>query len=421
MPITCQINFENNPQKIVYSGRKLHITVRLKLTEVLKVRCIYIRLRGMAHVRFVVDDCMCVSSYGKSGHYEADESVLDMRKCLVGRNGKNQVLPVGTHDFSFAYTLPSDLPSTFSSDHGDISYTANVVVHKPIWLKLKSEKICEEKFTVFKTLNLNDYPALRAPLSYPETNTNWLSPHIPMGKRAISVDLSAGGYVQGQSIHIQVSINNESPSPLLHFVVSLIRKTIYKNSAYSVHHKIKYETVLKQSFPNWKCESQTNEVFPVESIEVPALIPPTDTETCKVIKISYFIAIKGFRDSGDLNQREADISLDLPITIGTIPFGYGISPMIVLPQTSTNPSAPSIALTHDISPSEPVQMEPSSPAFPYDDIVSIRTYTSTPPPFPDDDFDLPTYEDALLMDEEIDINLHSIEDSLAKLQVELKN
>ena len=35
------------------------------------------------------------------------------------------------------------------------------------------------------------------------------------------------------------------------------------------------------------------------------------------------------------------------------------------------------------------------------------------------DFDLPTYEEAILMDEEIDINLQSIEDSLAKLQVKL--
>lgn len=76
MPTTCLINFENNAQKIVFSGQKLHITVRLKLTEEIKVRGIDIHLRGTAHVRFFIN-----------GYYTADEDVLDMRKCLVDGKG----------------------------------------------------------------------------------------------------------------------------------------------------------------------------------------------------------------------------------------------------------------------------------------------------------------------------------------------
>lgn len=74
---------------------------------------------------------------------------------------KNQLLPVGTHDYSLTCTLPKNLPSTFSGAYGDIKYTANVIVHKALWLKIKTEKICEEKFTVFKTVDLNVYPSLR--------------------------------------------------------------------------------------------------------------------------------------------------------------------------------------------------------------------------------------------------------------------
>ena len=47
-------------------------------------------------------------------------------------------------------------------------------------------------------------------------------------------------------------------------------------------------------------------------------------------------------------------------------------------------SALPIALAHDIWAYEPRPMDPSAPAFPDDDSVSIRTYASTPPPFPDD-------------------------------------
>lgn len=38
----------------------------------------------------------------------------------------------------------------------------------------------------------------------------------------------------------------------------------------------------------------------------------------------------------------------------------------------------------DILPIEGMLMEPTASMFPDDDTVSIRTYTSTPPPFPDD-------------------------------------
>lgn len=87
MPTTCEINFENNPQKICFSGQKLHITVRLKLTEEIKIRGIYIHLRGTAHVRFVVDDA------GRGGNFTTDEDVLNIRKYLVdGKSKQSQRL-----------------------------------------------------------------------------------------------------------------------------------------------------------------------------------------------------------------------------------------------------------------------------------------------------------------------------------------
>lgn len=76
MPTTCQINFDNNLKKIFFAGQKLHITVRLKLTDEKIVRGISIHLRGTAHVR-------C---------FTKDEDVLDMTKCLAGDNGNNGIL-----------------------------------------------------------------------------------------------------------------------------------------------------------------------------------------------------------------------------------------------------------------------------------------------------------------------------------------
>ena len=79
MSVTCIINFENNPHKIVFSGRRLRITVRIKLPKKTEVRAAYILLRGVAHVRCPVNEANVPIYY--------PPYVLDMRKCLVNENG----------------------------------------------------------------------------------------------------------------------------------------------------------------------------------------------------------------------------------------------------------------------------------------------------------------------------------------------
>lgn len=76
MPITCEIHFENSPQKIVFPGQTFFVTVRIKLTEGIKVRAVYIHLRGMAHVQYS----------DRTGRYACDEDVLDITKRLFNGN-----------------------------------------------------------------------------------------------------------------------------------------------------------------------------------------------------------------------------------------------------------------------------------------------------------------------------------------------
>lgn len=67
------------------------------------------------------------------------------------------VLPAGTHDFFFTCNLPPDLPSSISGYYGHIKYTACVMLHIPFW----PNKKFEQKFHVFKPVNLNDFPELQ--------------------------------------------------------------------------------------------------------------------------------------------------------------------------------------------------------------------------------------------------------------------
>ena len=80
MSITCQVNFENNPQKIFFSDDKLRITVRLTLTKEEHVSRIYIELIGKAHVSYMMD------RYARFGQLSTDDEVLRLKRCLTGEN-----------------------------------------------------------------------------------------------------------------------------------------------------------------------------------------------------------------------------------------------------------------------------------------------------------------------------------------------
>lgn len=77
-------------------------------------------------------------------------------------------------------------------------------------------------------------------------------------------------------------------------------------------------------------------------------------------------------------------AITFPIIIGTIPFDGSTSAMVNPPplRVGTVPNVPPIAYLPSAPPLP--MFEPPAPDFPDDDSISIRTYASTPPPFPDD-------------------------------------
>lgn len=69
MPTTCDIEFENNPQKVVYAGQLLRGTVRLTLTEEKNVRGIYIRIYGKAYAHWSRGSGKSRRTYTGEEHY----------------------------------------------------------------------------------------------------------------------------------------------------------------------------------------------------------------------------------------------------------------------------------------------------------------------------------------------------------------
>lgn len=78
MPTTCNIEFENNPIKVVYAGTLLRGTVQLNLTNQKSVCGVYVRIYGTAFVQW------------KEGRREltGQEDYINAKMYFVGdRNG----------------------------------------------------------------------------------------------------------------------------------------------------------------------------------------------------------------------------------------------------------------------------------------------------------------------------------------------
>lgn len=78
MPTTCEIDFDDNPMKIVFAGELMCGTVRIKLTKEQGIRSIYLRINGHASVRM-----------DNQTHNADRQTYLNKKIYLVrGNNGK---------------------------------------------------------------------------------------------------------------------------------------------------------------------------------------------------------------------------------------------------------------------------------------------------------------------------------------------
>lgn len=130
MPTTCEIDFENNPMKVMYAGQLLIGTVRLHLTERKKVRGIYIRLYGTAYARWSI-------SQGKSRKFFTGiEDYLNEKTYFVGgTDGKVDFIFISCFGFCFLQF------GCFDVDHVFISMFATGLVNQQAKFTLKQEHI----------------------------------------------------------------------------------------------------------------------------------------------------------------------------------------------------------------------------------------------------------------------------------------
>jgi Arrestin (or S-antigen), C-terminal domain/Arrestin (or S-antigen), N-terminal domain len=271
---------------------------------------VYITVIGTAKNKFLKQ-----TPTGSGKLLSSTTNILNLRYEIL----KNTDLPTGGHKFQAVFTLPEDLPASFSFRNNAASKfnlfrrTGCAIKYKVQLVVVRANspiKKFDYPFEVMNLVDLNDIaPSLKRPRESRSTTSNVISPDFYM-----SASVPQRGYVPGDDIVVSVTARNLSDVNIKEIEISLIKKIIL--------------TYVDEKDPNeqdeeeWILTEVTEECEEVLSgeqkefrkvLRVPQLQPAIDN--CKLIQVCYRIWVKAKTDESAMRRE----TLVIPIVIGSVP------------------------------------------------------------------------------------------------------
>ncbi|XP_026177292.1 arrestin domain-containing protein 3-like isoform X2 [Mastacembelus armatus] len=106
-----------NEEGTFSEGDTLTGTISFALTKEIKVKSLFVKVKGDANVHWTE------GSGDDERSYSAHRRYFKVKEYLIAENAKGAVLPQGLHHFKFRLKIPEgDMPSSFTGLHGKIVY-----------------------------------------------------------------------------------------------------------------------------------------------------------------------------------------------------------------------------------------------------------------------------------------------------------
>ncbi|XP_051165267.1 arrestin domain-containing protein 17-like [Leptopilina boulardi] len=323
------IIFEN-PVKTYYPAEIVRGHISLTLDWPKKCRGLKIKGKGEAKTSWN-------TSAGKGQtRYTGHEEYFSIKQYLTGGESDEVELARGIHSFPFEFILPSRLPSSFESKLGYIRYTLKAIIDLP-W---KFDIETKSPFTVISKYDLNTDSNASRPIVESRThNFGCFSTTPPL---TATLSMPVGGYVPGQIIPINISINNQSGVTIYHVRLKLIKKVVFKVTK-PRSQKRKKKTTIKEIHEG---KIENNNVSFDEFIEVPSL-PSSNLNQCGIIDVQYAVELKLYIDK--LCSR--NLKFTTQVLIGTVPLNNcpfftsvlsSVTQSSILPSSSAPPNYSSV-------------------------------------------------------------------------------
>ena len=221
----------------------------------------------------------------------------------------NHTLQPGIYSFPFRFSIPKEIPCTFSGTHGKVRYFIRYRTnHCPGDSYITFSKDKETVgIVVLSADDPNTLPHIRQPVKFSGSKTFGIfTKSLPL---FVEVSLPKQVYVPGEIIHISARISNQSDQGIKRCEIWIKQKTYYTapgalETEETVRH---FAKMTRTGFG-----ADTQELWNNLPYFVPAL-PPTDLPHCAYISVKYWLRIKF------VPTRGIDLDLEEMIAISTVP------------------------------------------------------------------------------------------------------
>nr|XP_039254407.1 arrestin domain-containing protein 2-like isoform X2 [Styela clava] len=289
---------------IYHSGEEVVGEVKIKLSEAMQMKGVRLTFSGKAHV-----DWEEGSDDSKSSYW-ATQNLFYKEIYVYGRGSSDAndtvELSPGSHTFSFNFTLPHALPSSYEDFGCFIRYFIKASIVKPWKFDHNTKKV----FTVLDTLDLNTIPtALASPGD--SQSKSFCCMCCTSGPIELEFYLDRTGYVPGEFITINANVTNSSDRNLTKTTAEL-----YKDITYRAQGREKKELKFVTKITGDGCPPKESLTWTNKKMQIPSL-PPTELRHCDIIDVEYLVQFTVHTPAFSISLRGK-----APIVIGTVPLRH---------------------------------------------------------------------------------------------------
>ncbi|XP_013118304.1 arrestin domain-containing protein 17 [Stomoxys calcitrans] len=303
MVVTCEIQFENNPEGCYFGGQVMTGKIVLSADKVKQVKAVVLKIRGFAHTSW------SEKTNDKTTHYSGHIDYINSVTYLLSPKSSDESLFIepGIHSFNFACHIPLNCPSSFEGLRGHIRYIVQVNMERP-W---KFDQTFSRGFTVLKILNLNyDTPLLKLPANSEMTKVFCCGP-MKSDPLQMHVQLSQTGYVPGQLIPVTILVHNNTKVQITEVCLRLVMMVCVYSQNPRCKATSENRTISKligDPVPVL-CNKQFTYLLPVPAT------PPTCFNLCSIVQVGYRIEVAAKMKGVFYTNQE----IHVPVTIGNVP------------------------------------------------------------------------------------------------------
>jgi len=342
--LKCFKLFFRDDKAVFYPGEIVSGYCLIEVKNDIWMKLLSIVLRGVAKVHWTESrNGTRLGTYTE--HYNAEVEYVFEKIDLLGSNSEesNCVLREGRHEFGFSFDLPSDgIATSFEGKHGSIRYYVKAEIFRHWTFNSKVKKA----FTVIypADINTSDY-LIPSENSVEQVLCCWLCKSGPV---SIDAKTDRSGYCPGETVMLSADFGNYSSRSIVPFA-RLHQVQTYFASGKSRVRETKFTALTGLAVTPGNRASWNSQL-----LKIPAVSPSINN--CCLLKVDYFIKVS-LHIPGAYN-----VSLNLPIVIGTVPFRH-LSSYTTMPPLSESSSYLNLPFLDALPP----YRETATPPPPFDD------------------------------------------------------